>query len=73
MAQVVFTNTSGTGTTNGSLFNGTKFWLSARVPLKKQFTEEIKVGLLDQKALRSHDLTALAGQWGTDRATREAG
>ena len=72
MAQVVYTNTNGIGTANGSLFNGMKFWLSARVPMRGRFIEDIRVSS-EQIALGILDMTALAGQWRTERATGDAG
>ena len=43
MAQVVYSNVENAGSDTRSLFNGKKFWLSTRVPMRKRFVDEVKV------------------------------
>ena len=43
MAHVVYTNVNGTSETMGTLFKGTKFFFSQRVPSRAHYIEQVKV------------------------------
>lgn len=43
MAQVVYTGVTDAEGIEGTLFRGTKFWLSQKVPQRKRFIDEVKV------------------------------
>lgn len=45
MAEVVFTGVSDHTGVQGNLFQGTKFWLSHKVPQRSRFINDIKVSL----------------------------
>ena len=42
-ADVVFSSTTGAGALRGQLFDGMKFWFSAKVPQRSRFINDIKV------------------------------
>ena len=42
-AEVAYSSTNGADDLRGQLFNGFKFWLSAKVPLRSRFINDIKV------------------------------
>lgn len=43
MAQIVYTDVAGDSSLRGSLFQGTKFWFSHRLPSRALFIEQVKV------------------------------
>ncbi|KAI4286301.1 MAG: hypothetical protein L6R35_004444 [Caloplaca aegaea] len=47
MAEIVYTGVIDAEGVKGNLFQGTKFWLSQKVPQRKRFIEEVKVTQLD--------------------------
>lgn len=44
MAQIVYTDVADAAGVQGQLFEGIKFWLSQKVPSRRRFVEEVKVG-----------------------------
>ena len=50
-AEVMFNSATGTGVLQGRLFEGIKFWLSARVPQRTRFISDIKVCLYEYSTL----------------------
>ena len=43
MAEVVYAGVTDAAGIYGQLFQGTRFWLSQKVPQRKRFIEEVKV------------------------------
>ncbi len=42
-AEVVYSSTNGANALQGQLFDGMKFWLSAKVPQRSRFINDLKV------------------------------
>lgn len=43
MAEIVYTGVTDAQGVTGNLFQGTKFWLSQKVPQRKRFIDQVKV------------------------------